>query len=171
MFHISIIGQTRVGKSSLCAQWRGHPPLTSYSTTFCVDKYTHDNVIFFDFPSLPRFQTGLLRYYLETDVFVLVVNRGPYTIPDIYEEIRQYNTTASWLLILNNVCPKQYKWASDRQIGMVHVNIRTGSGVYEAYQTLIELTRNHTSRSQTLSLVYEVYNIIFQLLCQVFQKS
>ena len=45
VYHATIVGNRRSGKSALCQQWSGAAPTSTYVASFLVEDYTFGNII------------------------------------------------------------------------------------------------------------------------------
>lgn len=158
MYNVTIIGNHKVGKSSLCSQWKGYPFQESFCSTFFVEKHQIENLTIREIPGLERFHQNIEEYFVQTDVFVLVVNKDSLE-NEMYERMRFEYSDASWLLIMNGAMafPKCCTWARDRDMFMVRVNLKEDFGIIESFTILQELTQHHQERSAPVHLMDGVY--------------
>jgi GTPase SAR1 family protein len=136
MFHVTIVGDTRTGKSALCQQWSGAPFATSYITTFLVEDYIFDNMIIHDTPSHDRFLNGIDTYYIMSDVIILIVTQDEYT-DKWYSKIKTAHNV-QWVLILNGAqkFPEWRRWALFNDVRVINVDLSTGFNVSRAFDLL-----------------------------------
>lgn len=160
MYNVSVIGQPRTGKSSLCSQWCGEPFSDSYCSTIFVDMYHPTvSITLHEIPTDCREPVD--PFYEHTDVFVLVV-REDASHHDGYEYLSRLNKNASWIMILNGpqTFAKSRLYAKNRGMAMAHVNLKSGEGVTESLKILEEITQLHQQRPTPVSLLGEVYQWI-----------
>jgi len=150
MFHVTIVGDTRTGKSALCQQWSGAPFATSYITTFLVEDYIFDNMIIHDTPSHDRFLNGIDTYYIMSDVIILIVTQDEYT-DKWYSKIKT-SKKVKWFLILNGSqkFPEHRRWALFHDFRVIKIDITNGHNVNRAFDILKVLVQDCEETRQPL---------------------
>lgn len=159
MYNVTIIGEQRAGKSSLCSQWAGNTFSESYCASILVEPRPLNAMMLYEIPCVSR--QPVEQFYERTDVFVLVVRNDDAHHP-VYERLSRFNRDASWLVVLNGrgEFPKSRLYAKNRDMAMTHVDLRTGDGVTASLKVLEEITRLHRQRPMPVSLLDEVYQWI-----------
>ena len=155
---VTIIGDTKVGKSALCQQWSSGSMSSSYMSTITVDHYTLPELTLHDTPSDARFHTKLDVYLQSSDVFVLVGNKD-LANDHWWARIQPMVPSASWVFVWTgkNACPERLKWAAVRNIPVVRVNLSDTEQVKDALRQLKDVTRKHAPRPDRVPLGYYEY--------------
>ena len=158
MHIITMIGDQQVGKSALCSLWTTKETSTSYMTTFFVDHYHLPNLTIYDTPSLERFHSKIESYYASTDVFVLTGNED-LAHDKWWARIQPLAPEASWLFVWTGktACPKRRRWAADRDIPVVYVDLMDIEQSDRALKELEKIAANHVPRPERVPLGYYEY--------------
>jgi len=155
MHIVTVIGNSKVGKTALCQQWSTGAMSTSYLSTITVDHYNLPGLTVHDTPSDARFHTKLEVYLASTDVFVLVGNQDKEHDP-WWARIQLFVPDASWLFVWtgSGACPKRRLWASTRSIPVAHVDLEDPQSVENALSRLRSSTLNHAPHPERIPLGY-----------------
>lgn len=137
---VTLLGAKSAGKTSLCLQWSGSLPSSSYVMTMNVQPYFFPLMVIYDTPSDERFNKDIESLYEKTDVFILMCREDGY-YSDIYTNIIRKWPKKRWLLILNGDQPfrQRRRWALCYDIRVLNINISTGYGLNEAMDYLLEM--------------------------------
>jgi hypothetical protein len=153
MHIVTMLGNSRVGKTALCQLWSTGIFTKSYMATLTIDHYLLENFTIHDTPSHNRFHVKL--EILSSDIFVLVANEDTDYDP-WYARIQPNVPSASWIFIWTNIhdCPKRKKWALEKNIIFKRVSLDNEDEIAESFTHLEELSKNHAARPERLSLNY-----------------
>ena len=155
MHIVTVLGNTRVGKTALCQLWSTGISTNSYVSTMTIDHYLLENFTIYDTPSLDRFHVKLENYYASSDIFVLIANED-LEYDKWYARIQPIAPSASWLFIWTGTgeCPKRRKWALEKDIIFKRVSLDNEDEIAESFTCLEELSKNHDVRPERLQLNY-----------------
>ena len=158
MHIVTLVGDARVGKSALCEQWSSGLQTSSYISTLDVNHYTLSDLTLHDMPSEMRFHTKTDIYFSCSDVFVLVGNQDADS-DSWWARIHPAVPTASWLFIWTgkHACPKRRRWAKERGITVLYVNLKDAEQIAMALTALRKVASNHAPRPERVPLGYYEY--------------
>lgn len=158
MHIITVVGDQKVGKTALCSLWSSGQVTSSYVSTMDVCHWMLRDLTVHDTPSDQRFCTKLEVYFQSTDVFVLVANEDT-DFDSCWALIQPINTRASWLFVWTGktVCPKRQKWAKEKEIETVVVNLEDKDSALIALERVRNLARSHESRPDRVPFGYYDY--------------
>lgn len=158
MHIVTMLGDTKVGKSALCQQWSSGTMSTSYMSTISVDHYLLPDLTLHDTPSVARFHSKLDVYLTSTDVFVLVGNEDLAT-DHWWARIHALVPSASWLFVWTGsvACPNRRKWAAERDISVVYTDLDDQHQVEAALIELKKVALEHAPRLERVPLGYYEY--------------
>ncbi|MDA7838840.1 hypothetical protein N9A45_00735 [bacterium] len=155
---VTVLGDSKVGKSALCQQWTSGAQTSSYMSTMSVDHYRLEGLTLHDTPSDVRFHTKLEVYLDCSDVFVLVGNKDT-DVDHWWARIHPLVPAASWLFVWTGdaACPKRREWAKARDIAVVYVDLVDTDQVESALEQLRSIALVHAARPERVPLGYYEY--------------
>lgn len=151
MRYVTVVGDQRSGKTSLCLRFAGQNTTESYAATIITEHIFIEGLHFHDTPGLYLDRVEL--YYGSTDVFLLVVNKDKDVDP-WYARISPVIPTANWFMVCvgDGPFPKREQWAQTLNIPFRYVNLQSGSGIEETFSALRSIAMTHPARAPRLDL-------------------
>lgn len=162
MRYVTVVGNQRSGKTSLCLRFSGQTTSDSYAATIITEHMMIEGLHFHDTPGLYLHRVEL--YYGSTDVFLLVVDKD-LDLDPWHARISPVIPTANWFMICNATgpFPKREAWARAHDIPFRYADIQTGNGVPEAFTALRSLAMTHPARipRTDLSAPYSLRGVVY----------